>query len=197
MLIRSVVAVQNVAPELWPTDQEGFRTLSWPAAKYPREFDVFQHFLINHSPFMSWAFPRELFERFGLRFDESLAVCEDWDVILQGSLLCGVESVENLTAIYRRWQGGSSSYTIHSTADWAAAEQRVIDRIDASVLTLPPGSMRRARDLVLFATALDAYRFLFAGHQLRWPLNWMWDAARPGVKLAVRVRNRVRRMRSR
>lgn len=193
-LVRSVVAVQDAAPEMWPGDQDGFRSVSWPRPEYPATFDPFQHLLINHSPFMSWAFPRELFERYGLRFDESLSVCEDWDVILQGSLLCGVESVERLTAIYRRWQGAASSYTLHSSADWLASERRVIDRIDAGVLTLPPGSMQLARRLVLYTTALDSYRFLFAGHELRFPLNRMWSVARPGVKLAVRIRNRMRRL---
>jgi hypothetical protein len=192
-LIRAVVANQSIEPELWPNDQDGFRTLSWPKPEYPSEFDQFEHLLVNYSPFMSWAFPRELFFRFGVRFDEELLVCEDWDVILRGSLLCGVDDVPTLTAIYHRWQGGDSSYSSHSTVEWRESEQRVVDRIDQSVIMMPPGTMRRARSLVLYADALRQYRFLFRGNQLRPPLNTLWRLATPGIKVAVRVRARLRR----
>lgn len=194
-MVRSVVANQEVAPEVWPDGRAGFRTSSWPKAEYPDTFDQLEHLLVNYSPFMSWAFPRNLFEVYGVRFDEELAVCEDWDVILRGSLLVGVRDVRELTALYRRWKGGSSSYSVHSTAEWRAAEDRVIDRIDAAVLMLPPGSMQEARRLVGYAQVHHQYRFLFRGNQLRFPLNWGWRVASPGVRIAARVRDRVRRAR--
>jgi glycosyltransferase involved in cell wall biosynthesis len=196
-LLRSVVANQKVSPELWPQDHDGFRTSSWPAAEYPAEFHQLEHLLVNYSPFMSWAFPRSLFFTVGLRFDEELTVCEDWDVILRGSLLCGVDEIEALTAIYRRWEGGESSYTSHSTDSWRGSEQRVIDRINDSVLLLPPGSMDRIRGMVLYADTMHHYRFLFKGDKLRLPLQLGWQAASPAVRLLVRVRNKVRRMRQR
>ncbi|MCU1441449.1 MAG: hypothetical protein JWP85_2446 [Rhodoglobus sp.] len=196
-LLRAVVANQSVRPEMWPQDQDGFRTTSWPRPEYPDHFDLLQHLLVNFSPFMSWAFPRALFHTYGLRFDEELQVCEDWDVILRGSLLCGVDDVAALTSIYRRWEGGESSYTRHSSIDWRESEQRVIDRINESSITMPPGAMESMRRMVLYNTALDNYRFMFNGTSLRRPLNHLWDAARPGVKLAVKVRNRIRRLRRR
>lgn len=195
-LIRSVVANQTVESETWPSGQEGFRSLSWPDAEYPEDFDQLAHLLVNYSPFMSWAFPRELFFRYGVRFDEELLVCEDWDVILRGSLLCGVDDVAQLTAIYRRWSGAESSYSLHSSAEWQASEQRVIERIDRSVIMLPPGTMRRARRVLGDADVLRQHRHLFRGNQLRWPLNVGWRMMTPGVKLLVRVRNRVRRARA-
>lgn len=196
-LVRSVVANQNVTPETWPNDSAGFRTTTWPNAEYPKEFDLLQHLLVNYSPFMSWAFPRSLFFTYGMRFDEELTVCEDWDVILRGSLLCGVDDAPHLTAIYRRWTGGESSYTSHSSESWRASEQRVVDRLDEQVLMMPKNAMQAMRRMVLYNTALDNYRFIFNGTSLRRPLNWMWDIARPGVKLAVRARNLARRMRRR
>ncbi|MBC7761026.1 MAG: glycosyltransferase [Candidatus Saccharibacteria bacterium] len=196
-LLRSTVANQKVAPELWPQDHDGFRTLSWPAAEYPSQFHQLKHLLVNYSPFMSWAFPRSLFFSFGVRFDEELTVCEDWDVILRGSLLCGVDEIQTLTAIYRRWEGGESSYTSHSTASWQWSENRVIDRINASVLTLPEGSMKEIRDMVVYDAALHDYRFLFKGNKLRLPLQLGWQAASPAVRIIVRVRNKIRRMRQR
>jgi len=196
-LLRSTVANQRVAPELWPQDHDGFRTLSWPAAEYPSEFHQLKHLLVNYSPFMSWAFPRSLFFTFGVRFDEELTVCEDWDLILQGSLLCGVVEIKILTAIYRRWEGGESSYTSHSTASWQWSENRVIDRIDDSVLTLPEGSMRELRDMLVYDEALTNYRFLFKGNQLRLPLQLGWRAMSPFFPILVRIRNKIRRMRKR
>jgi hypothetical protein len=195
-LLRGVVANQKVTPEVWPQGHEGFRTTTWPAAEYPAEFDQLQHLVVNYSPFMSWAFPSALFNVYGLRFDEELTVCEDWDMILRGSLLCGVESVQVLTAIYRRWEDGESSYTSHSTESWKASEQRVIDRIDDNVIMMPPGSMEQLRWMVLFNHALFHYRFLFKGNQLRQPFELGWRAMLPFVKVAVRVRNKARRMRA-
>lgn len=195
-LIRTVVANQSVEPEVWPTGQDGFRTLSWPKPEYPEEFNQLAHLLVNSSPFMGWAFPRELFFLFGVRFDEELVVAEDWDVILRGSLLCGVDDVAELTAIYRRWQGADSSYSLHSRAEWRDSESRVIDRIDNSVMMMPPGTMQNARQVVASAEILHTYRYLFRGNHLRWPLDPAWRAAAPAVKLALRVRNRLRRLRA-
>jgi len=196
-LLRAVVANQTVTPEPWPQGHPGFRTKSWPAAHYPATFDQLKHLLVNYSPFMSWAFPRSLFATYGIRFDEELTVCEDWDVILRGSLLCGVEEVQVLTAIYRRWEGGESSYTSHSTESWRASEQRVIDRIDENVMMMPPGSMQQMRRMVVYNDGFYNYRFLFKGNQLRAPLMLAWHAAAPGMRIAVRVRNKIRRMRAR
>lgn len=194
-MLRAVVANQSVTPEPWPQGHDGFRTLSWPKVEFPVVFDQLKHLVINYSPFMSWAFPRSLFHTYGIRFDEELTVCEDWDVILRGSLICGVTEVPTLTSIYRRWEGGASSYTVHSSESWRASEQRVIDRINNDTLTLPPGSMQQIRDLLLFNDALESYRFLFKGNQLRGPLHVFWKASAPSVRLLVRVRNKVRRMR--
>jgi hypothetical protein len=194
-LLRAVVATQRAAPELWPQDQDGFRTSSWPRPEYPKHFDQLQHMLVNYSPFMSWAFPRALFDTYGLAFDEELHVCEDWDVIMRGSLLLGVNEVPQLTSIYRRWDGGESSYTKHSTVDWQESEQRVIDRLNDGVVLMAPGSFQSMREMVLYNLGLEGHRFLFNGTSLRWPLNRMWEMAAPGVKFAVRARNKVRRMR--
>jgi glycosyltransferase involved in cell wall biosynthesis len=191
--LRALVANQSVVPEQWPNGAPGFRTSSWPKVEFPVNFDQVRHLLVNGSPFMSWAFPRRLFTMYGFRFDEELLVCEDWDVILRGSLLCGVEEIGALTSIYRRWQGGESSYTSHSSEAWQHSEQRVIDRTDASILLMPVGSMANLRRLALLDDAWKRYSFLFAGNQLRQPLDAMWVAAAPVVKLGVRMFKRIRR----
>ena len=194
-MLRALVANQSLTPETWPGGAPGFRTLSWPKREFPEHFDQVEHLLVNVSPFMTWAFPRQLFTTFGLRFDEELAVCEDWDVILRGSLLCGVREIEVLTSIYRRWSGGDSSYNVHSSAAWRQSEERVTDRVNDSVILLPPGSLRELRHLALMASTWDTYHFLFNGNRLRQPLQGVWDAVYPAARFARRVRNRIRRSR--
>lgn len=146
-LLRAQTATQQAAPEVWPNGAMGQRTLSWPKAEYAKKFDQIAHILVNHSPFMSWAFPRGLFFEFGLRFDEQLDVCEDWDMILRASLLVGVADVFSLTSIYRRWEGGSSSYTVHTAETWRESEKRVVDRLNSGALVLPAGSIEELREM--------------------------------------------------
>lgn len=194
-LLRSLVAVQEVRSEGWPLGSAGFRTSSWPAAEYSPKFSQTDHLKVNHSPFMSIAFPRSLFALYGLRFDEELAVCEDWDLILQGSLLCGVHDVPALTAIYRRWGQGVSSYTTHSSKDWRTSEQRVIDRVNSSVVLLGQGELGPLRDILILRETQNAYAFLFKGNRLRWPLHFAWRVMAPFARFAVRGRNAWRRRR--
>jgi hypothetical protein len=133
---------------VWTGGLHGQRSLSWPKADYAPFFDQIAHILVNHSPFMSWAFPRGLFADFGLEFDEELDVCEDWDMILRASLLVGVDDIPALTSIYRQWKGGVSSYTVHSSEIWQRSEKRVIDRLNESIVVMPPGSVGEVRDLL-------------------------------------------------
>jgi glycosyltransferase involved in cell wall biosynthesis len=196
-LIRAVVAVQDAAPETWPQGRSGFRTSSWPSAEYPSEFNQLDHLLVNFSPFMSWAFPRSLFELFGLRFDEELTVCEDWDMILRGSTLCGVQEIQEMTAIYRRWTGAETSYSSHSRDSWRESEQRVLDRLDSRVVMLPPGSVGRIRALVDLDLKVTDFRqnysFLYSGDSFIRPVRGGLGLLLRAARNAVRVRNRVRR----
>lgn len=155
-MLRAIVGVQEIAPEVWPQGQAGYRTATWPKAAYADHFEPLDHTVVNHSPFMSWAFPRVLFDTFGVRFDEELAVCEDWDVILRGSLLCGVTDVEALTSIYRRWTDGESSYTVHSSDEWRDSEKRVTDRLNSHPVLFPPGTFDQIRQV--WAEDVEALR---------------------------------------
>lgn len=139
-LLRAIASTQKVRSEVWPGGALGFRTLTWPKAEYIREFEYERHLEVNHSPFMSVAFPRELFFLWGERFDEVLDVCEDWDLILRGAYLLGVYSVDELTAIYRLWTGVTSSYTEHDRASWKASEKRVRIKLNTRPSILPEGA---------------------------------------------------------
>lgn len=126
--------------------------------EYPLHFDAFRHFELNASPFMGWAFPRILFSRLGVRFDESLDLCEDWDVVLRGTTMLGVHEIDRVTAVYRRWSTADSSVATESGADWAASERVVIERLDSAPLLLDAGSVHRIRGLLADSDALNAIK---------------------------------------
>ena len=139
-LVRTIAATQRMQPEEWPGGTQGFRTTTWPSTPYPATFEIEHHLERNHSPFMSVAFPWELFALWGNRFDEELDVTEDWDMILRGAFLVGVVSVEDLAVIYRFWDGATSSYTEHDRLAWSTSEARVRRKLNARPLILPEGA---------------------------------------------------------
>ncbi len=191
-VLRARTAVQGIAPETWPHGQSGFRTASWPAAEYPAKFDVLQHFRVNQTPFMSLAFPRVVFSRLGLTFDERLSVCEDWDIILRASLFCGVEDVPALTSIYRRWAAGNSSYTDHSTDAWVASEARVVDKMNSRPIVLPPGAVAEIRELLADREVLLKILSSRAWRLSR-PIRGMVRVAAAARKVVKELRRRARR----
>lgn len=188
-LLRAVTAVQTLSPGTWPRVKEGFHTTNWPAPEHHAEFDLLEHFRVNQTPFMSFAFPSSIFSELGLEFDEQLTVCEDWDMILRSALLCGVQDVPALTAIYRLWTGGRSSYTDHSTAEWGSSESRVLEKINSRPILLPPGSVEILRSLMVDQ---EDYRRIV--HSRGWKLS---QPIMKSMLVAGRVRNALRDARQR
>lgn len=172
-VLRAVASVQRLAPRQWPNGDSGFATSSWPAAEYSTEFDMIEHLRVNQTPFMSFAFPAFLFHRLGFRFDETLVVCEDWDMVMRAATLCGVHNVHLLTSIYRRWETGSSSYIDNSLEKWIRSESRVIQKLDSEPLMLPPGSATRIVELL---EDQRRYRLIAASRG--------WRLAQPILRLA-------------
>jgi glycosyltransferase involved in cell wall biosynthesis len=148
-LLRAQVLNQEVALEQWPGGRNGFRTQSWPQKLYPEHFSLIDHLLVNYTPFMSVAFPRELFIDREQKFNEKLTVVEDWDMILRGALICGVANIPEVTSIYRQWLRTENSQTTHSLSDWKASEAIVISNLDCSEQTFPPGSVSRIQELLI------------------------------------------------
>ena len=108
---------------------------------FPDHFDLWEHLFENQSPFCGFAFPRSCVVDMGLRFDETLPVVEDWDLIMQVALLCGVANTSEVTALYRRWESQHSSLATHSADEWHRARDKVLARIDQHVIPLPPGAL--------------------------------------------------------
>jgi len=55
----------------------------------------------------------------------------------------GVSSIEEITALVRRWRTGDSSTSLHTEAEWHEARSVVLARLDAGPVALPPGSATR------------------------------------------------------
>lgn len=133
-LLRASAAVQRMT-----THADGSHEAVGDAEiTYPEDYDLADHLRVNRTPFMAFAFPRGFFAVFG-GADESLAVCEDWDLGLRAAVVLGVADLHRVTAVYRRWDSGDS-YTSHSAAEWEHDMNSVRAKLDAVPLLLPPGS---------------------------------------------------------
>ncbi|UOQ59922.1 glycosyltransferase family 2 protein [Leucobacter rhizosphaerae] len=188
-LLRAVGSTQRMEHETWPGGASGFRSTTWPKAEYLRTFEFERHLERNHSPFMSVAFPRELFETWGERFDEVLDVCEDWDMILRGAFLVGVTSVDELTVVYRLWTGVTSSYTEHDRAAWQASEARVRDKLNSRPSIMPEGapnsivdSMRQVETQIVIDNPVIHQIMSSTSWRITAPLRWVTNQARRAIR---------------
>jgi glycosyltransferase involved in cell wall biosynthesis len=142
-IVRSVTVEQTMQFEV---GNPGFRTVSWPVARWDAEFSLLSHLVDNHSPVHSCAYPREVFHELGLGFDESLPVLEDWDLLVRAASLVGVRDTGLVTAIYRRWPAQSNSFAHLAEDDWPEAAWRVVAAWDRAPVLLPAGSATRLRE---------------------------------------------------
>ena len=140
--VRALVAEQPIESVPWG-DADGYTPRGSTGIPFPDPFDLWKHMFENMSPFCGFAFPRSCFVDMGVRFDETLAVVEDWDVILQVALLCGVTDSAAVSSLYRRWLSPHSSFAAHGADEWNRARDKVLARIDARVIPLPPGALSR------------------------------------------------------
>jgi hypothetical protein len=118
----------------------GLRAETSPELQYPRTFNFFDHILENRSPPMTLAFPRQLVEQAGLSFDEALTTTEDWDFFMRCASIIGVADAGEITSVYRWWNKGESSRTLHLRAEWQDNHHRIWKNWDRDGFRLPPGS---------------------------------------------------------
>jgi glycosyltransferase involved in cell wall biosynthesis len=132
----------------------GLRAAAAPERRYPKKFNFFEHVLENRSPPMTLAFPRRVIAFEGIRFDETLTTTEDWDFFMRCAAVLGVADGAGITSVYRWWDKGESSRTVHQEAEWQANHYRIWKNWDAAGFRLPPGGMR---DLVKLLQEHAAY----------------------------------------
>ncbi|MDF1604308.1 glycosyltransferase family 2 protein [Nocardioides sp. YIM 152315] len=145
-LLRATTVRQDVIP-LDGHDQLCAVPVGNAFAAWADTFDLADHLRVNHTPCMSVAFPRGLFHDLGMRFDESLPANEDWDFLLRAAGLVGAHSSTEVTSIYRWWLERASSRELHSSDEWDDARERVLAKLDQTVLILPPESTARIREV--------------------------------------------------
>ncbi len=81
-IIRAACGVQTWAVAGTAEPQAPLGPVDHP---YADRFDLLAHLSHSETPICSVALPRLGLERFGLRFDEDLQVCEDWDLIVRAA----------------------------------------------------------------------------------------------------------------
>lgn len=145
-VLRAATVRQDAVP-LPGADQLVAVSVGNPFAAWAPTFELVDHLQVNHSPPLSLAFPRGAFHDLGLRFDESLAVTEDWDFLVRVAGLVGVRSSPEVTSVYRWWRTQASSREMHGAAEWEEARDRVLANLDRSLLLLPPGAVARLREI--------------------------------------------------
>lgn len=184
-VLRASAGVQGVRTTTWQGGVGGHMSESPISTPYPRAFNLADHLRVNMTPFMAFAFPRGFFAVFG-GADDSLEVCEDWDLVLRAASVLGVTDVPALTAIYRRWSSGDDSYSVHESAIWERDMARVHSKLDSSVLLLPAGS---ASELVRFSATVGVSAELAAVYGSS---SWRITAPmRATARWTRRIKNRV------
>lgn len=107
---------------------------------YCRDFDEIEQLSTNTCPIHSLAFPLSAYNKFMMRFDETLNVVEDWDFLMRSSFLCGVANVQEITSIYRIWRNAENSASIHGQNEWDSTRRYVIKKFDENPIVFPRGS---------------------------------------------------------
>ncbi|MFC0284773.1 methyltransferase domain-containing protein [Camelimonas abortus] len=146
-ILRAVTARQSaVGVEI--CGAKGVRAVS-AFSPYPSRFDMLAHIVSNNSPNTTLAFPRGVFHDLKLRFDETLTTTEDWDFLMRAAFVVGVVSCDEITAVYRWWEGNhQSSRTDHDEAEWRRNHEAILGKFNQLPIILPPGSASQIRRLL-------------------------------------------------
>jgi hypothetical protein len=134
-VLRAVTVEQDIKET---TNLFDFKTVSATRHLYPNHFDLIDHLAANRTPFMSWSYPGSLFRDFNEYFDESLKVCEDWDLSMRAVFLCGVSDGPVITSIYRKWIKGNSSYSAHTQDVWRSDYEKIKNKLNSQINLMPP-----------------------------------------------------------
>ena len=147
-ILRSQVGTLWSQRVLNESNKEQVIQIAKPTAEYRSTYSHADHLLVSHTPFMSLCFPISLFEDRGLRADENLAVCEDWDLLLRASNYLEVIDIPVVTSFYRRWIGQETSYSLHDAQVWQESEAAVLAKLSDDSLVLPGQEIYRIRELL-------------------------------------------------
>jgi hypothetical protein len=137
-----------------------------PAPVFPGHFDFFEHLSANRTAPVMLAFPRARLLSLELRFDESLTTTEDWDFIMRCAGPLGCADTAEVSSIYRYWETGECSRTVHQEAEWQANFAALTAKWDAAPFTLPAGSLAALRQMAAASAELPGLRAEHAAFRL-------------------------------
>jgi len=103
----------------------GYEPVDRPRSPWPSAFSLADHLQRNETYLSSWAFPRSCVEDLGLRFDETMAVGEDWHFAVRAALLCGVTDVAEVTSLHREWIPAPGLPEDHGAPGWDETRARL------------------------------------------------------------------------
>lgn len=109
-----------------------------PGRPWAATFDLLLHIHHNESPICSYLLPLDELRLRALRFDETLPVLEDWDLLMRSVFALGVADVPECTSTYRRIATGTSR-DVHADEVWATTIPIVRTGWERDRLPLPGG----------------------------------------------------------
>jgi glycosyltransferase involved in cell wall biosynthesis len=118
MLIHAGVCSQQWMTLSAVSDKGGLKAAGDAVPEYTEPFEMLKQLRDNRCPVIGMAFPLYLFRKFGIIYDESLVVREDWDYIMRCSFIAGVKDVSEATSVYRKWENAESSAVVHNEKAW-------------------------------------------------------------------------------
>jgi len=138
-VIRAVCLSQD-----WTTEggNQPVRPIGDTDRPFAPRFDLLAHLSHNETPICSVALPRPVLDQLGLRFDETLPVFEDWELVVRTAMITGVVSIADETSLYRRLDGGNA-FTAVDEATWHRTHAEVIARFRSRPVLLPSDSAHR------------------------------------------------------
>ena len=135
-------AVEQDFEEIKCHDKTALVTASAPRNIYCKDFEFVRQLSQNFCPTMSLAFPKYVFDVFGVRFDEQLSTTEDWDFLMRCAFVCGVSNTSLVTSIYRKWVNAENSQKLHSRQEWNKNHRLIQNRFMGFSAALPLSELK-------------------------------------------------------
>lgn len=119
--------------------KSALRAIGSPNSIYCTNFDLLNQLRGNTCPTMTYACPRYVFQKLGVRFNEELTTTEDWDFLMRTAFITGVENSSKVTSIYRIWENSQNSYSEHNEKEWQFNECYIKHQFGQVPIVLPKG----------------------------------------------------------
>lgn len=148
-VIHAYVLTQDWRTVTTPDGRLALRAEAAPDDMYCRDFVMIHQLERNWCPLMGLAFPAELFQRYGIVFDETLSTTEDWDFLVRTASIAGATDVQHPTSIYRIWENAENSKTLHQQKEWEENYDRIQRRFSAMPIVLPGEQDKRYKIVVV------------------------------------------------